>query len=240
VSLIGVPLAALAGGLTILSPCILPIAPIVLTSSLTQHKYGPAALACGLGLCFALVGVSLSLAETAFGFDVDVVKEIGALLMIGVGLLTFLPKSVDVFAMATGPISAWAGNLSGPSKGDSLGGQFALGALLALVWSPCVGPTLGAAFALASQGQGLLVAALTMLSFGLGATGALLVLGYVFRGSIQRYRPMLNALSTHGRTIMGISLLSVGILVLTHWDQAIGRIVVAASPDWLVALTTRF
>jgi cytochrome c-type biogenesis protein len=139
VSLIGVPLAALAGGLTILSPCILPIAPIVLTSSLTQHKYGPAALACGLGLSFALVGVCLSLAEAAFGFDVELVKEIGALVMIGVGLLTFLPKSVDIFALATGPVSAWAGNLSGPFKGDGVGGQFALGALLALVWSPCAG-----------------------------------------------------------------------------------------------------
>jgi cytochrome c-type biogenesis protein len=240
VSLIALPLGALAGGLTILSPCILPIAPVVLTSSLTQHKYGPLALSLGLGLSFACVGIGLSLAEAAFGFDVELAKQIGAVVMIGVALLTFLPKSMDIFAFATGPLSAWAGNVAAPVKGQGLAGQFGLGALLALVWSPCVGPTLGAAFALSSQGQGLFMAALTMLAFGLGATGVLLAIGYGLRGSIGRHRPTFTALATHGRSIMGASLLVVGILVLTGWDQVIGAVVVKASPDWLVALTTRF
>jgi cytochrome c-type biogenesis protein len=240
VSLFAIPLAALAGGLTILSPCILPIAPVVLTSSLTQHKYGPAALALGLGLSFAAVGVGLSLAEAAFGFDVELAKQVGAYAMIGVALLTFLPKSVDVFALAAGPVSSWAANVAGPIKGNGLAGQFGLGALLALVWSPCVGPTLGAAFALSSQGEGLFLAALTMLAFGLGATGALLAIGYTLRGSLARHRPTLNMLAIHGRTIMGASLLVVGILVLTGLDEIIGTKVVQASPEWLVALTTRF
>jgi cytochrome c-type biogenesis protein len=239
-SLIAIPLAALAGGLTILSPCILPIAPVVLTSSLTQNKFGPLALALGLGLSFAAMGVGLSLAEAAFGFDIEIAKQIGAFLMIGVGLLAFLPKSMDVFALATGPMSGWAAQAASPIRGNSLAGQFGLGALLALVWSPCVGPTIGAAFALASQGQSLVWAASTMLAFGIGATAALLVLGYVLRGSIQRHRPTLRAISTHGQRIMGASLLLVGVLVGTGLDQVFGTIVVAASPDWLVSLTTRF
>jgi cytochrome c-type biogenesis protein len=240
VSLIAIPLAFLAGGLTILSPCILPIAPVVLTSALTQHKLGPLALSLGLGLSFALVGVALTLGEAAFGFDGEIVRQIGGVAMLVVGALTFLPKSVDVFALAAGPVSTWAAQTAAPIKGDGLLGQFGLGALLALVWSPCVGPTLGAAFALSSQGEGLGLAGATMLAFGLGASGALLGLGYLVRNSIKKHRPMLNALSTHGRTILGISLLVVGALVLTQMDQVIGRIIVTASPDWIVALTTKY
>lgn len=239
-SLLALPLATLAGGLTILSPCILPLTPIVLTSSLDQHKYGPAALALGLGLSFACFGVGLSLAEAAFGFDVDVVKQVGAILMIGVGLFTLIPKSRAIFAVALAPVSAWAANRSTGIKNDSLAGQFGLGALLALVWSPCVGPTLGAAFALSSQGQGLWLAGLTMLAFGLGASGVLLVIAYGFRQSITRYRPALLTFARHSQSLMGVGLLLVGLLVLSGLDQAFGRIVVAASPAWLVELTTKF
>jgi cytochrome c-type biogenesis protein len=240
VSLLAIPLAALAGGLTILSPCILPIAPVVLSSALTQHKLGPLALALGLGLSFAVVGVTLSLIEVAFGFDAEIIRQVGGVMMIMVGAATFLPKSVDVFALAAGPVSTWAAETAAPIKGDGLAAQFGLGALLALVWSPCVGPTLGAAFALSSQGQGLVLAAATMLAFGMGASGALLALGYLVRGSIKQHRPLLNTLSKHGRTLLGISMLLVGTLVLTHLDEAIGRWVVAVSPDWVVELTTKF
>jgi cytochrome c-type biogenesis protein len=239
-SLIAIPFGALAGALTILSPCILPIAPVVLSSALTQHKYGPLALSLGLGLSFACVGVGLATAEAAFGFDGEIVKQIGAMAMIMVGALTFLPKSMDVFALASGPLSSWAANTASPIKGDSLAGQFGLGALLALVWSPCVGPTLGAAFAVSSQGQGLIMATATMLAFGIGASGALLILGYVLRGSLSQHRPTLQALSRHGKTILGASMLGVGILVVTHLDEVIGRAIVTASPDWLVSLTTQF
>jgi cytochrome c-type biogenesis protein len=176
----------------------------------------------------------------AFGFDGDVVRQIGGVAMLVVGALTFLPKSVDVFALAAGPVSTWAAQTAAPIKGDGLAGQFGLGALLALVWSPCVGPTLGAAFALSSQGQNLAMAGATMLAFGLGASGALLALGYLVRGSIKQHRPTLNALSKHGRTILGVSMLVVGILVLTKLDEAFGRFIVTASPDWIVTLTTRF
>lgn len=239
-SLIAIPLAVLAGGLTILSPCILPIAPIVLTSSITQHKLGAVALALGLGISFALVGVALALGEAAFGLDQELVRQIGAFIMVGVGILTFLPKSMDVFALAASPLSSWAAQAMPPIKDDGLIGQFGLGALLAFVWSPCVGPTLGAAFALSSQGQDLMMACFTMLAFGMGATGALLSIGLLLGSSVKRNGPALRAISQHGRTIMGVSLLGVGTMVLMHLDETLGRLIVSASPNWLISLTTKF
>lgn len=239
-SLIAIPLAALAGGLTILSPCILPIAPVVLTSAISQHRFGALALALGLGVSFAAIGLSLTLLEAAFGFDAGIIKQVGGVIMVLVGILSFMPKSVDVFATATGPLSAWASEAAAPIKGNGLAGQFAIGALLALIWSPCVGPTLGAAFALSSSGQGMVLAAATMVSFAFGASAALLVLGLLVRGSLKKHSTFLKMISTNGRVLLGASMLLVGVIVLTGWDEVLGTMIVAFSPDWIVSLTTRF
>jgi cytochrome c-type biogenesis protein len=239
-SLIAIPLAALAGGLTILSPCILPIAPVVLTSAVTQHRHGGLALALGLGVSFAAIGLGLTLLEAAFGFDASIVKQVGGVIMVLVGIMSFLPKSVDVFAMATGPVSAWAADAAAPIRGEGLAGQFGIGALLALIWSPCVGPTLGAAFALSSSGQGLGLAAATMLAFAFGASTALLGLGFLVRSSIKKHSGLLKAVSSNGRVFLGASMVLVGGLVLTGLDEVLGTMIVAASPDWIVSLTTRF
>ena len=57
----------------------------------------------------------------------------------------------------------------GGRAGAGLPGQFGLGLLLGAIWSPCVGPTLGAASVLAAKGENLGQVALTMLVFGIGA-----------------------------------------------------------------------
>jgi cytochrome c-type biogenesis protein len=48
--------AFLAGVFSSLSPCVLPLIPLVLGAAVSEHKYGPAALAAGLALSFAAVG----------------------------------------------------------------------------------------------------------------------------------------------------------------------------------------
>ena len=66
---------------------------------------------------------------------------------------------------------------------SGLAGQFAVGLLLGAVWSPCVGPTLGAASLLASQGKDLPQVALTMVVFGIGAAVPLILLGLLSRAT---------------------------------------------------------
>ena len=239
-SLVAIPLAALAGGLTILSPCILPIAPVVLASALTQHKWGPFALAFGLGLSFALVGVVLAIAEAAFNFDSVILKQAGAILMLILGMVMLVPKTFDVFAMATSPLSNWAANRPSLGAGDGLRGQFGIGVLLALIWSPCVGPTLGAAFALASNGQNLVSASLTMLAFAFGASSALIGLSLLLRTTLSSNKAILQSLALHGRTFLAVSIIFVSLITLSGFDEVFGRWVVEASPDWVVRLTTRF
>jgi cytochrome c biogenesis protein CcdA len=121
-----------------------------------------------------------------------------------------------------------------------LGGQFGLGLLLGAVWSPCVGPTLGAASVLAAKGENLPQVALTMLAFGVGAAVPLLLLGILSREALMRWRSRLMEGGKAGKTALGLILIAVGLLVATGLDKRLEAILVEASPDWLTQLTTRF
>jgi cytochrome c biogenesis protein CcdA len=138
-----------------------------------------------------------------------------------------------------------AAGISGPSqhwlsriKGDTLSGQFAVGLLLGAVWSPCVGPTLGAATTLASQGRNLGNIALLMGVFGFGAGLPLAILGSLSRTSILRLRGRLGSARMVGKIILGAVFIAFGLLVLTGLDKTLETAMLSASPAWLTAFTT--
>ena len=121
-----------------------------------------------------------------------------------------------------------------------LGGQFAVGVLLGAVWSPCVGPTLGAALILAAHAENLTIVALTMVAFGIGAALPLLAIGMMSREALARWRMRLLAAGSSGKKLMGIMLVAIGVLIITGIDKRIEAVLVEASPGWLTELTTRF
>jgi len=108
------------------------------------------------------------------------------------------------------------------------------------VWSPCVGPTLGAASVLAAKGEDLAQVALTMLAFGIGAALPLMLLGLLSREAMMRWRGRLMETGKAGKTLLGVLLVAVGLLVATNLDKRIETVLVDASPAWLTELTTRF
>jgi cytochrome c-type biogenesis protein len=112
--------------------------------------------------------------------------------------------------------------------------------LLGALWSPCVGPTLGAASLLAAQGRDLAQVAVTMLVFGLGAGLPLLLLGLLSRETLRRWRDRMMSAGKGGKLILGLVLVATGLLVLTGLDKHVEAILVASSPDWLTELTTRY
>jgi cytochrome c-type biogenesis protein len=232
-------LALLAGILTALSPCVLPILPIVLGTAASEHRLGPVALA-GLAISFTAVGLFVATIGFAAGIDTGVFRLISALLLIAVGLVLLVPKLQEQFALAAAPVSNWAGSYSDNFTPTSLAGQFGLGLLLGAVWSPCVGPTLGAASVLAAKGEDLGQVALTMLVFGIGAALPLMLLGLVSREAMIRWRGRLMETGKTGKTLLGLLLVGIGLLVATNLDKRIEAILVDASPAWLTELTTKF
>lgn len=234
-------LAFVAGLLSILSPCVLPIVPLVLGTALSESRYGPAALAAGLALSFTAIGLFVATIGFAIGLDGSAFRSFGALLMIAIGLVLMVPKLQLQLASAGAPLATWSERQFGTRLGrGGLGGQFGVGLLLGMVWSPCVGPTLGAASILAARGENLGVVALTMLLFGLGAAFPLLLLGMLSRSRMLALRGQLLSAGSGLKLGLGLLLVVIGVMVLSGYDKHLESIILSIAPDWLVRLTTRF
>ncbi len=233
-------LAFLAGILTVLSPCVLPLLPIVLGTAASEHRLGPIALAIGLALSFVAIGLFVATVGFAAGLDTDLFRTISAVLLIGIGLVLLVPKLQAEFALAASPVGNFVDERLGGFATNGLWGQFGLGLLLGAVWSPCVGPTLGAASLLAAKGENLGQVALTMFAFGIGAALPLMALGFISREAMMRMRGRLVEAGKGGKMLLGGLLVAVGLLVATGLDKRLETVLVDASPAWLTELTTKF
>jgi len=233
-------LALLAGVLSTLSPCVLPLLPIVLGAAVTEHRYGPVALAGGVALSYVTVGLFVATVGFAVGLDQDVFRNVAAVLLIVIGAVLLLPKLQVRLAVAAGPFGNWAHAQAGGVSTRGLPGQFALGLLLGAVWSPCVGPTLGAASVLAAQGEDIGRVAVTMTVFGIGAAAPLIALGMLSREALMRWRDRLLQAGKGGKYLLGGLLLVIGVLIVSGFDKKLEAVIVDASPAWLTQLTTRY
>ncbi len=236
----GIGLALLAGLLSVLSPCVLPLIPIVIGAATGEHRYGPAALAAGLAVSFVTIGLFVATIGFSIGLDLDLFRSVAAVLLIVVGGALLIPRLQMQLAAAAGPVGNWMQTQAGDVPGRGLGKQFTVGLLLGAVWSPCVGPTLGAASLLAARAENLGLVALTMFAFGIGAALPLLLIGMMSREALARWRGRMLAVGNSGKVIMGAILVATGIMILTGVDKRLETLLVEASPAWLTELTTRF
>jgi cytochrome c-type biogenesis protein len=151
-----------------------------------------------------------------------------------------VPQLRDLFTRATSVAGDSGNQLLAKITVGGLGGQFLVGSLLGVVWSPCVGPTLGAASTLASQGRDLGQVSLLMFVFGIGAAAPLVVLGSLSRSRLMSVRGRLLSLGEFGKQVLGIIMVGLGILIVTGTDKSLEAWILDRSPDWLTVLTTRF
>lgn len=233
-------LAFAAGILSILSPCVLPLVPIVLGAAVTAHPLGAVALAAGLALSFTALGLLLATVGFGIGIDAGIFRFAAAAIMVLLGAILLVPSWQARLASAGSPVSAWADRHFGGIAGSGLVGQFAIGLLLGAVWSPCVGPTLGAASLLASQGHDLPRVALTMAAFGIGAALPLVLLGLLSRATLVRVRSNLMSVGKFCKGLLGAAFIVIGVAIISGVDKGVEAALVEASPQWLTDLTTWF
>ena len=233
-------LSFVAGILSILSPCVLPLVPIVLGAAVAAHPLGALALAGGLALSFTGLGLLLALAGFGLGIDAGMLRLAAAAIMVALGAILVVPSWQARLAGAGSPVSAWADRHFGGFAASGLAGQLAIGLLLGAVWSPCVGPTLGAASLLASQGHDLPRVTLTMAVFGIGAGLPLVLLGLLSRATLMRVRSKLMSAGKLGKGLLGAAFILIGVAIISGADKRIEAALVEASPAWLTQLTTSF
>src|SRR6202790_1339242 len=233
-------LGLIAGALSTLSPCVLPLVPVLVAGAVNAHRWGALALGLGLALSFTIVGVFLATVGASLGLDPDAFRVAGAVILAIFGLIILVPKLQDLFAHATSTLSNSGSQLLARVTLGGFIGQFFVGVLLGVVWSPCVGPTLGAATTLASQGRDLAQIGLLMLIFGIGAAAPLVLLGSLSRASLMRVRGRLQNAGKVGKQVFGFVMLGLGILIVTGLDKSVEAWVLDRTPDWLTTVTTSF
>lgn len=238
--LLGFGFSFLAGVLSTLSPCVLPLIPVVLGAAVSQHRHGPVALAAGLAISFTVIGLFVATIGFSIGLDGGVFRGAAAVLMLVLGAILIVPAFQARVALAAGPAGNWVEDRFGGFSSIGLWGQFGVGILLGAVWSPCVGPTLGAASVLAAQGRDLVQVATTMVLFGVGAAAPLLILGMLSRETLMRWRGRIAGAGSGLKVALGILLFLTAAAILSGFDKALETALVNASPEWLTALTTQF
>jgi cytochrome c-type biogenesis protein len=233
--LAAIPLALMAGVFGVLSPCVWPLVPVVTSSAATSGRSGPLYLAAGLSVSFAVAGTVLTLLLVSTGLDPEIFRYVAASVLIAVALVMLVPALNDALTLR---LSAITGRFDQGRRGGnaSAPGQFGVGALLGIVWLPCVGPTLGAAIALASMGQSMGMAFVVMLAYGIGTAGVLLLAGLVSTRLLARWRPGMMSAGGFGKKLLGVTLLVLGLLVLTGMDKYLEALAVGVLPEWVYSL----
>lgn len=231
--------ALIAGFLTTLSPCVLPVLPFVTASSLSRNRLGPIWLACGILVSF--VGVSLLISSTGhiFGFDQAILRKIAGVLLALSGLLFISQPLSDAFA---GKLSFLSNRASKASvNGDRLHGvaEFINGILLGVVWTPCSGPSLGAALGLAAQEGSFTKSAIILSFFGIGAVVPLMVFAYGAKGLVGKIKSGTGAIFFI-KKVFGVLIVIFGLAIVFDWDRSLEAALTNILPDAWLSFVTKF
>lgn len=179
---IDAPLALLGGVLTIASPCVLPILPIVLGGALhdraeSRRNTRPLFIVAGFVIAFAALGMLLASASQHVVLAHETLRHAGLAILAVLGL-AMLWKAPYAWLMNR------LGNLAGrvlPSGGGERAGSLGalvLGMSLGAVWTPCAGPVLASILVLVAQARDLGRAAGLLLLYAIGAGIPMLVIAY--------------------------------------------------------------
>ena len=229
--------AYVAGILTIINPCVLPLLPVIVAAAFQGSRLGPLMLAVGLTLSFAIVGVGVTAFGHLAGIDEGVINRAAAVVMVVFGLILLIPRTQALLARVASPMASRANAGIDRVQGAGAAGQLAAGVLLGAVWSPCIGPVLGGAIGLAARGEDLGRAGITMLAFGIGVSTVLMALAYGSREILDARRERLMGWMPWAKPVMGVSLLVVGIAVFFHLDRVLESRLLDLMPDWLIDLS---
>ncbi len=207
-------LAFVAGLASILSPCVLPVVPIIVTGTDKDSAWRPVAIVLGLALAFMAMGVATSIAGAAVASKMLYIEKAAGALIILFGLLMFL--DVNIFKKMS-----FFQRFQARGPGSGLLGGLLVGASLGLIWIPCVGPMLSGVLALvATEGkilQGVILLGIYSVGFGL----PMLIAAYFSHWFRTRFKAMAR-FPMALRLFSGTVLVLFGLYILTQGLMIIG------------------
>lgn len=226
--------AFMAGIATVLSPCILPLLPVVLASSTLGGKSRPYGLVIGFAVFFTIITLLLSLLVRQFSISADIHRTLASIIFISLGVILAVPAFKGRFEIVTSRLTAGFSSAGKSSSGFS--GGFLTGAGLGLAWTPCVGPIMASVITLALNQETTLASGLTAIAFSLG-TAIPMGLCVVFGNKIYRHVGFLKRHSARIQQGMGIFIILVGLAIWFGFDRTIQIALFQLFPNWDAALT---
>ena len=165
------PIASfLAGIISVLSPCVLPLLPVILAYSAGKGKLRPLFIVLGLSISFTLMGIMASAFGAALFSHMGALRIVAGLLIVIFGISMLL--DVDILSM----LGRYTSNIN-VQKGSMFGGLL-LGTSLGIVWIPCVGPILGAILAAVALEGNMVYGASMLFIYSMGFAVPMLVIAY--------------------------------------------------------------
>jgi cytochrome c biogenesis protein CcdA/thiol-disulfide isomerase/thioredoxin len=204
--LIGV--AFVAGIVTAISPCVLPVLPIVFAGGASGGRRRPYAVVAGLVASFTVFTLVATALLSALGLPDDLLRNIAIAVVLIVGLSLLVPQ---LGTLVERPFQAL-----GRHRPGDVGSGFLLGASLGLLFTPCAGPVIAAVAALAATNRFSAESVLVTLAYALGA-GIVLLL-FALAGQSGSKLPSLRTRAPRVRQGLGAVIAGVAVLMIFGLD----------------------
>ena len=201
----------LAGLVTALSPCVLPVLPIVLAGGATGRR--PFRIVVGLVASFTVFTLGAAWLLDLLGLPQDLLRNLAIVLLFVVAAALVVPQVGDMLAW---PLTRLARRPAG-----ELGGGLLLGASLGLVFVPCAGPVLAAVTVLSATHRVGFAAVVLTLSYSLGLALPLLAIASAGRGAASRLR----AHAVWVRRVSGITIAAAALAIALGADRHLQTLV---------------
>lgn len=214
--------AFFAGFITILSPCILSIAPILLAASMQHNYYKPLGIITGVIISFSFFTLTLTAIIQATGISPNIFRYIALSIIIFFGLTMIIPALENAFIIITNRISRIGNVIEHQStfiKTEFISGLL-LGIALGLIWTPCAGPILATITSIAATSGITLTTILLTCVYSIGAALPMLIL--CFGGTkIMQSTTSLIPYTHIIRQVFGIIIIVSAVAIIMHVDTFI-------------------
>jgi cytochrome c biogenesis protein CcdA/thiol-disulfide isomerase/thioredoxin len=200
-----IAIGLLAGIVTAISPCVLPVLPILLAGGATGRQ--PLRIVGGLVLSFSFFTLFATWVLDALGLPDDVLRKIAIAALIAMAVVLLLPQAALLLERALAPFSRM--------RPANVGNGFGLGLSLGLVFVPCAGPFLGAISSAAAHHSFGLRSIIATLSYALGAAIPMLAIALGGRQAASRIRHQ----AARVRQVSGVAIAVVAVGLIFHLDD---------------------
>lgn len=228
--------AFLAGVVTILSPCILPILPIILTTSIggvTVGKFRPFGVVTGFILSFTFFTLFLSTIVRLLGIPSETLRFVSVLIIALFGISLLVPQFQVLVEKL---FSKLAGFMPSSQGRIGFGGGLLIGFSVGLLWTPCVGPILASVISLAITGTVTFEAFFITLAYSFGTAIPMFLIMLGGQNVLRRVPWLLSHLS-HIQKLFGVFMIATAIGIFFNVDRKFQTFVVNTFPQYGVGLT---